>query len=152
MALSEPHGHAQIPFASLWESRAYPTGPCCSHAATIQGQGMMVEGNVNSSLASHYRCSILSLDFPTSHVLPPPTLLSYKFSYIPLQNLPPYQLLWTVLTAIRNQAVVQHRGPYLPTSTDSSGAKVWEWEKEILKEKSGLTLLSHLSPKLLLWR
>ena len=48
----------------------------------------MVEGT-GTSLASHYRCLILGLDFPTSHDLPPPTLLSYNEAF-PFQNLPPY--------------------------------------------------------------
>lgn len=111
-----------------------------------RGQGMMVEGN-GTSLASHYRCLILSLDFPTSHVLPPSTLLSYNEAF-PFQNLPPYlaPVDCTDCNTKSGSCPTQRSLPfYLKLTLPSKGLGMGEGD---LKEKSGLiSVLSHLSPQ-----
>lgn len=91
----------------------------------------MVVGGDGSSLASHYICLILVLDFPVGHVLPSSTpnelqiILSRIWDHM--------HLLWDVLFSKWDQAILQHntKAPtFLLQAASFFGAKVCYRERE----------------------
>lgn len=148
MALSEPHGHAQIPFVQTLCGNPGPTHQglavsCCHHRGDKGWWWRGMEPPWHLIVGVSFWAWIFLL----ATVLPPPTLLSYNEAF-PFQNLPPYlaPVDCTDCNTKSGSCPTQRFLPsYLKLTLRSKGLGMGEGD---LKEKSGLiSVLSHLLPQ-----